>query len=65
MTNLNIELNSTYKEKIDFLKQVIPNKDGSQIKSDGELLETIVDEFIAFVEQHAANSNNEHEHNHE
>ena len=62
MTNLSIEISPEYREKIDMLKQVIPNKEGKHIESDGELLEVLVDEFVAFIEHHAQAA---HEHNHE
>ena len=54
MTNIDIKINAEYREHLDLLKQVIPNKEGKQITDDNEMVETLVDEFIAFVQQHAA-----------
>ena len=65
MTNTTIELNDSYKENLDLLKQIIPNKQGKQVVSDSEMVEVLIDEFISFIEQHAAQeqaAGHSHEH---
>lgn len=61
MTKITVELNEKYREKLDLLKQIIPNSKWEQTQNDAELVEALVDEFVAFVEAHAQS----HEHNHE
>lgn len=59
MTNLNIQINQDYKEKLDLLKQIIPNMDGSQITDDSKMVEVLIETFIWFLQEQAM-----HEHNH-
>ena len=54
MIKVNIELNESYKEHLDLLKQIVPNKEGKQVVSDSEMVEVLIDEFVSFIEQHAA-----------
>lgn len=49
MENLNIEIKWEYREKIDLLKSVIPNKDWETITDDWTMLELLVDEFLNFI----------------
>lgn len=54
MANTTIELNDSYKENLDLLKQIIPNRQWKQVESDSEMVQVLIDEFIGFIEQQAA-----------
>lgn len=58
MKNINIEINSKYREYLDLLKQVIPNADGSEITDDSKMVEVLIDSFISFIQEQWE----EHEH---
>lgn len=60
MTNLTVQINQDYKEKLDLLKQIIPNMDGSQITDDGKMVEVLIETFIWFLQEQAM-----HEHGHD
>ncbi|NCO32192.1 hypothetical protein GW891_05535 [bacterium] len=51
MKNINIEINSKYREYLDLLKQVIPNADGSEIVDDSKMIEVLIDSFISFIQE--------------
>ena len=63
MTNLTVQINQDYKEKLDLLKQIIPNMDGSQITDDGKMVEVLIETFIWFLQEQAMHEHG-HEHNH-
>ncbi len=54
MTKIQVELSPEYKEHLDLLKQIVPNKEWKQVTQDSEMVEVLIDEFIAFVQHHAA-----------
>ncbi|MDD3145395.1 MAG: hypothetical protein PHV23_04765 [Candidatus Gracilibacteria bacterium] len=58
MKNINIEINSKYREYLDLLKQVIPNADGSEIVDDSKMVEVLIDSFISFIQEQGG----EHDH---
>ncbi len=53
MTNIQIELDEKYREALDLLKQVIPSADGAQIDDDNQIVEALVDSFMAFIQEQA------------
>lgn len=63
MTNLTVQINQDYKEKLDLLKQIIPNMDGSQITDDGKMVEVLIETFIWFLQEQAMHEHG-HDHNH-
>ncbi|NVP17902.1 hypothetical protein HUU51_04250 [Candidatus Gracilibacteria bacterium] len=63
MTNLTVQINQDYKEKLDLLKQIIPNMDGSQITDDGKMVEVLIETFIGFLQEQAMHEHG-HDHNH-
>lgn len=66
MTNLTIQIGQDYKEKLDLLKQIIPNMDWSQISDDGKMVEVLIETFIWFIQEQAMHEHShEHNHNHE
>ncbi len=64
MTNLTIQINQDFKEKLDLLKQIIPNMDWSQITDDGKMVEVLIETFIWFIQEQAMHEHS-HDHNHD
>ncbi len=60
MKNINIEINSKYREYLDLLKQVIPNADGSEIVDDSKMIEVLIDSFISFIQEQWEEHDHEH-----
>ena len=61
MTNINIEIDAKYREALDLLKQVIPNSKGEEITKDSEMVEALIDSFMAFIQEQSG----EHTHGEE
>ena len=53
MTKINIEIDDKYREALDLLKQVIPSSDGKEITEDSEMVEALIDSFMAFIQEQA------------
>ncbi len=53
MSKIQIEIDEKYREALDLLKQVIPNADGSQITDDNQMVEALIDSFMAFIQEQA------------
>lgn len=63
MLKINIEIDNKYREALDLLKQVIPNFKGEEITEDSEMVEALIDSFMAFIQEQAGEGE-WHEHNH-
>ena len=53
MSKIQIEIDEKYKDALDLLKQVIPSSDWSQITDDGQMVESLIDSFMAFLQEQA------------
>lgn len=53
MPNISIEIDAKYREALDLLKQVIPNADWQEIKDDSVMVESLIDSFMAFIQEQA------------
>ena len=53
MSKIQIEIDEKYKEALELLKQIIPSPDGSQITEDGQMVEALIDSFMAFIQEQA------------
>ena len=58
---ITVELDSKYVEHLELLKQIIPNMKGEQITENWEMVEALIDSFMAFIQEQAW----AHEHSHE
>lgn len=56
-----VELSGEYTEHLELLKQIIPSSTGEQITEDGEMVEALIDSFMAFIQEQAGT----HEHGNE
>lgn len=61
MSKITVEIDEKYREALDLLKQVIPDMEGGEIKDDSKIVESLIDSFMAFIQEQAAS----HAHNHE
>ena len=59
MAKIQIEIDERYREALDLLKQIIPNSDGTPITEDSQMVEALIDSFMAFIQEQA---NQEEEH---
>lgn len=50
MSKIHVELDPKYREYLDLLKQIIPNKQWQKIDKDWEIVEVLIDEFIWFIQ---------------
>ena len=64
MSKIQIEIDKKYKEALDLLKQIIPNSDGTPITEDGQMVEALIDSFMAFIQEQAWEHNHEEENGH-
>jgi predicted ABC-type ATPase len=53
MWKIQIEIDERYKEALDLLKQIIPNSEGNPITDDGQMVEALIDSFMAFIQEQA------------
>jgi len=53
MSKIQIEIDERYKEALELLKQIIPSSDGNQITDDGQMVEALIDSFMAFIQEQA------------
>ena len=53
MTKIQIEIDEKYKEALELLKQVIPNVKWEEIKENWEMVEALIDSFMAFIQEQA------------
>ncbi|QFR38878.1 hypothetical protein A9Q91_01445 [Candidatus Gracilibacteria bacterium 28_42_T64] len=51
--SINIEISKDYLEHLELLKQVIPDASGEDIKDNGKMIETLIDSFMAFIQEQA------------
>lgn len=51
MTKIKIEIDNEYRESLDLLKQVIPDLDWKEVKSDSKMVEVLIDSFVSFLKQ--------------
>jgi len=58
MTYIDIKIDSKYREALDLLKQVIPNSKGKEITEDSEMVEALIDSFLAFIQEEAWDNEN-------
>lgn len=49
MEKFNVEISNEYRETLDFLKQILWNKDWQPIESDSELIETMIGWFMMMI----------------
>lgn len=64
MSKINIEVSSEYREYLDLLKQIIPNMDWSEIKEDSQMIEVLIQTFVWFIQEQAANNDSHWDHSH-
>ena len=64
MSKIQIEIDERYKEALELLKQIIPSSDGSQITEDGQMVEALIDSFMAFIQEQAGEAEQEEEWGH-
>jgi len=60
MAKIQIEIEESYKEKLDILRKVFVGAEGKELENDGELLQWLVDTFMEFLQ----NQTGWEEHNH-
>jgi hypothetical protein len=60
MTKVKIELDSKYREYIDFLKQAILSDNWKEIESDEEIVEMLIENFVWLVEEQQAHHHHHH-----
>jgi len=53
MSKIQIEIDAKYREALDLLKQVIPNSKWWEITEDSEMMEALIDSFMAFIQEQA------------
>ena len=53
MAKIQIEIDDKYREALDLLKQIIPNSQWELINSDSEMVESLIDSFMAFIQEQA------------
>jgi len=51
MSKIQIEIDDKYKEALELLKQIIPSADWSQITENGQMVEALIDSFMAFIQE--------------
>ncbi len=61
MTHIDIKIDAKYREALDLLKQVIPNLKWEEIKEDSEMIEALIDSFMAFIQEQAWEHNHDEE----
>jgi hypothetical protein len=54
MSKIQIEIDERYKEALELLKQIIPNAQWEAITEDGQMVEALIDSFMAFIQEQAA-----------
>jgi predicted ABC-type ATPase len=59
MSKIQIEIDERYKESLELLKQIIPSSDGNQITDDGQMVEALIDSFMAFIQEQAGEAEQE------
>ena len=65
MTHIDIKIDAKYREALDLLKQVVPNPKGEEITEDSEMVEALIDSFMAFIQEQAWMEEWWEEHSHE
>ena len=73
MSNIEVKIDAKYRESLDVLRQIIPDEEWKLIDSDSKIIETLIDSFMAFVQEQASHHAHDHEggccwgwwHNHE
>lgn len=58
MAQIDIKIDEKYREPLDLLKQVIPALDWNEITEDSDMVEALIDSFMAFIQEQSW----EHEH---
>jgi len=53
MSKINIEIDESYKEKLDVLRKVFVWAEGKELENDWELLQGLVDTFMEFLQNQA------------
>ncbi|MDD2871089.1 MAG: hypothetical protein PHS49_03790 [Candidatus Gracilibacteria bacterium] len=61
MTHIKVEIDKKYREALDVLKQVIPDEKGELVESDSQIVEILIDSFMAFIQEQAAHHAHDHE----
>ena len=61
MAKINIEIDESYKEKLDVLRKVFVGEEGKELKNDGELLQGLVDTFMEFLQNQSGHVHEEEE----
>lgn len=61
MSKIQIEIDERYKEALELLKQIIPSSDWNQITDDDQMVEALIDSFMAFIQEQAEEHNHDDE----
>lgn len=61
MEDINVKLSWKYRADLDFLKQVVTNKNNEAVKDDSELVEILIAWFTSMLEEEANNNENDDE----
>jgi hypothetical protein len=59
MSKIQIEIDERYKEALELLKQIIPNAKWEAITDDGQMVEALIDSFMAFIQEQAGEAEQE------
>jgi hypothetical protein len=59
MSKIQIEIDERYKEALELLKQIIPNAQWEAITEDGQMVEALIDSFMAFIQEQAEAHNHD------
>jgi hypothetical protein len=62
MSKINIEIDASYQEKLDFIKEMFPDEKGNKVNDNGEIVEELIESFITFIQQQTATGDEEHVH---
>ena len=53
MSKINIEIDESYKEKLDLLRKVFVSPEGKELENNWELVWALIDTFVDFVQSQA------------
>jgi hypothetical protein len=54
MSKINLEVDESYGEKLDILRKVFVNAEGKEMENNGELVQGLMDTFLEFLQDQAA-----------
>jgi hypothetical protein len=64
MSKINIEIDTSYQRKLDFIREMFPDSEGNKVNDNGEIIEELIDSFITFIQQQTGESQGDEEHVH-